>query len=536
MKIFDKYTVISEGVPAEVTISEKDEEYINTYDVKQTKIQKATEKVLGYLKERIIDSVNIKTSEILDPREVETVRKKFIDKAEELVTRELIGTTEDEKKILVSRLAHELIGLGEIELLLADDQLEEIVINSSREPVYIYHKKYGWLKTNILVESEEQIQNYASIIGRKVGRQITNLSPLLDAHLTSGDRVNATLFPISSKGNSITIRKFAKTPWTIVSLLDPQYKTLNFDIAALLWLCLQYEMNIIVGGGTASGKTSILNALLVFTPPNQRVVSIEDTRELYLPEYLHWTPLVTRQPNPEGKGEITMLDLMVNSLRMRPDRIVLGEVRRQREAEVLFEAMHTGHAVYATVHADDADQVKNRLTSPPINLPENMLGALHLTIVQYRQRRTGIRRTFEVAEFVSRGEMVIVNKIFKWNPRQDTLDKVGEHIRLMNDLLMFSGMTSEEMLQDLEEKKRVLNYMVAHKIYNVEDVGRVVALYYRHKDRLNQIVADNSDPREILRPGALAEPVKEQEKEEKPAPVPERRPAPAVPKAKTPKK
>ncbi|MCX6777364.1 MAG: type II/IV secretion system ATPase subunit [Candidatus Micrarchaeota archaeon] len=245
------------------------------------------------------------------------------------------------------------------------------MVNSAKEPLWVYHAKYGWLKSNFKFESEEQIANYASIIARKVGRQISTLAPLLDAHLGGGERANATLFPISTKGNGITIRKFSKNPWTMVRLLKG--KLLSVEAAALLWLCMQYEMNIIVGGGTASGKTSILNALLIFTPPNQRVISIEDTRELLLPDFLQWTPLVTRLPNPEGKGEVTMLDLMVNSLRMRPDRIVLGEIRRQREAEVLFEAMHTGHAVYATLHADNAEQVKNRMSTPPINLPESML-------------------------------------------------------------------------------------------------------------------------------------------------------------------
>ena len=501
MKVLDKYTIVSENVPAEVTIVEKLDEYVNTYELKQVKLYKATEVVLSYLKEKIISSVNIKISEILDPREIETVRRKFIAKAEELVAQEIGGVSEEEKRILVGKLAHELLGLGNVELLLADQQLEEIVINSSREPVWVYHKKWGWLKTNLEIASEEQILNYAAIIGRKVGRQITNLNPLMDAHLTTGDRVNAVLFPISTRGNCITIRKFAKSPWTMVRMMEPSVNTVSPDIAALLWLSVQYEMNMLISGGTGSGKTSFLNALLVFTPPNQRIVSIEDTRELYLPEYLNWTPLVTRQPNPEGKGEVSMLELMVNSLRMRPDRIVLGEMRRQREAEVLFEAMHTGHAVYATVHADDAAQTKKRLTTPPINLPESVLEALHLIVVQYRQRRTGIRRVFEIAEIVPTMEGVGINKVFKWIPRDDEIRKVGEYVRLLDQFQLYTGMTPEEISADLQEKRKVLIYLREKGIYDVDDVGRVVAFYYRRKDKLLELIEKKAEPSKIFEKG-----------------------------------
>lgn len=171
-------------------------------------------------------------------------------------------------------------------------------------------------------------------------------------------------------------------------------KTCNIEIAALLWLAIGYEMNVLISGGTGSGKTSFLNACMPFIPPNQRVISIEDTRELMLPEFLYWTPLVTRTPNAEGKGEVSMLDLLVNSLRMRPDRIILGEMRKQQEAMVLFEAMHTGHSVYATVHADTSAETISRLVNPPLNVPPNLLKSVNLNVVMFRDRRKGIRRIF----------------------------------------------------------------------------------------------------------------------------------------------
>jgi flagellar protein FlaI len=507
MKILDTYKYERDNVPVEVKIVSRDDEYVNTYEISKAKFQEATSKVMEHIKEKIIEEVNVRPTEAHDAETMSKLREAFMAKANEIVKRELVDMSEQTRKIVVGTLAHELIGLGEMELILADENLEEIVVNTSREPLWVYHKKHGWLKTNFFIQKEEQIMNYASIMGRRVGRQITNLNPLLDAHLEGGDRANATLFPISTKGNSITIRKFAKSPWTITRMLTPEANVMSIDVAAMLWLCIHYEMNILIAGGTASGKTSILNALLVFTPPNQRVISIEDTRELYLPDFLHWLPMVTRLPNPEGKGEVSMLDLMVNSLRMRPDRIVLGEIRRQREAEVLFEAMHTGHSVLATLHADSAEQAKSRMTTPPINLPESMLEAVHMILVQYRQRRTGVRRTLELAEIVPYKSLVSVNKVYHWNSHDDTMEKVGDYMRVINDIMMFSGMTEKEVKQDLEERRKILEYMVANKIFDVNEVGRVSALFYRNKELLVEAIAKKMKPADLLKlqPGGKVE-------------------------------
>ncbi|MEM3030481.1 MAG: ATPase, T2SS/T4P/T4SS family [Candidatus Micrarchaeia archaeon] len=497
-RIIEKYRVNADGIPVEITIADREDELVTTYEVAPVKLQKPTEVVLEHIKERIIEDVNLKASEMLDIRAAESMKKKFLAKANELVEREVMNITDETRSVLVGKLTHDLIGLGDIELLLADENLEEIVVNSSAEPLWVYHKRHGWLKTNFFLKSEEQIQNYASIIGRRVGKQVTNLSPILDAHLTTGDRANATLFPIATKGNAITIRKFAKTPWTAANLIYPM-KTINYEVAALLWLCVQYEMNIIFAGGTASGKTSLLNAALVFVPPNQRIVSIEETRELYLPAFLHWTPMVTRSPNPEGKGEVTMLDLMVNSLRMRPDRIVVGEIRRQHEAEVLFEAMHTGHSVYSTIHADNAEQMINRMTTPPINLPESMLGAVHLVFVQYRQRRTGIRRTLEVAELLPGEKEVRLNRVWRWNAKKDDVERAGNYVRLLTELELYTGMNEKEINEDLREKEEILAYMVKNRIYDIDEVGRIAATYYRNRDAVVDAVQKKKGPEVLLR-------------------------------------
>jgi archaeal flagellar protein FlaI len=376
--------------------------------------------------------------------------------------------------------------MGSVEILMDDHNLEEIAINSADEPVWVYHKKFGWLKTNIQLSSEDQTRHYSTMIGRRVGRQISILEPLMDAHLKGGDRVNATLEPISERGNTITLRKFASKPWTITDFI--REGAISTDAASLIWLGTQFELSTLIAGGTASGKTSMLNTVANFFPPNQRIISIEDTREIQLPRFLHWIPMITRIPNPEGKGEVSMLDLLVNSLRMRPDRILVGEIRRKKEAEVLFEAIHTGHSVYATVHANNAEETVTRLTNAPIEIPKSMLPAISMIIVQYRNRRTGVRKTFEIAEILPDASP---NVLMKLDVRKGTFKKASNSRALIPTIEMFTGYTKNELTRSIREKEMVLKWMVKHNINTVDTVGRTMAEYYTDKDNLMSHVRRN---------------------------------------------
>ncbi len=495
----NQYIVNADGVPARIRIVyEKD--YVPHYILDRPKIEEATEALLEEIKASLVKEVSISIKEYVDAKELETVKEKFIKKADESIRNFLPNLGESQRRILIGNLIHEMLGLGDLEILLNDPNLEEVVINCSSEPVWVYHKKLGWLKTNIQMKSESEIYNYSSIIGRRVGRQISNLNPLLDAHLPSGDRTNATIFPISTKGNTLTIRKFARSPWTITDFI--KNKTINPEVAALIWLCIQYELNVLISGGTGAGKTSLLNVLMPFIPPNQRIVSIEDTREIQLPDFLHWVPLTTRQQNPEGKGKVSMLDLLVNSLRMRPDRIIVGEIRRKRQAEVLFEAMHTGHSVYSTLHADTAQQTIRRLINPPIDVPVSMIDAVDLNIVMFRDRRRNIRRVMEVAEILPefRGpeSEANANIIYRWHPKTDTLKKEGRSVKIFMQLELHTGLSPEEVQEDVKEKVKILNWAVKHDIREINQVGKIIAEYYRDKNLVLDLIEKKKPPEKIL--------------------------------------
>ncbi len=495
-KLLKEYEVESEGIKFPVKIVYRQGDYVRGYLLDIPEYGAGTKALLENLKRELITDSSIKAEKFLDPKFIELLKEQFRAKAETILKKELGHEDQFTKDSIIGILLNEMLGLGKIEFLLSDGNLEEIVVNNAAEPVWVYHKEFGWLKTNVMLDNEEQIQNYANIMARRGGKQITILNPLLDTHLITGDRANATLFPISGKGNTITIRRFRRDPWTVTDLINN--RTTTSEVMALIWLAMQFELNMILSGGTASGKTSFLNVCLPFVQANHRVITIEDTRELILPDFLHWVPMTTREPNAEGRGGVNMLDLLVNSLRQRPDRIIIGETRRQSEAEVMFEAMHTGHSVYTTFHANTAEETIRRFTNPPINIPPTVLDSVHLNVVMFRNRRLGVRRVLQVSEFIpeKRGneETLKANTLYRWRAGNDSIGKDSESIRLYDELSMHTGLTYDEINKELIGKKKVLEWLVKNELRSINDVGKVMAKYYIEQNEVMKFVEQNKRP------------------------------------------
>ena len=473
--LIDSYELSVNDIVIEISIYSDENEPVPIYSISITNISETTRIILEKIREEFV-SQEMKTFGEEGAFESSNIQNQFKKSILVLLRKYFPTANQKTMDMLINYILQQNIGLGNIDVLLKDKNLEEIVINNANEPIWVYHRKYGWLKTNIVVPNESRIRYYSTIIGRDIGKEITTLNPLMDAHLKTGDRVNATLSPISSKGNTITIRKFAVKPWTITDFIKE--KTLTYEAAALIWMAVQNELSIIITGGTASGKTSMLNVVANFFPPNQRILSLEDTRELMLPSVLHWVPLETRLPNPEGKGGITMLDLIVNSLRMRPDRIIVGEIRRRREAEVLFEAMHTGHSVYGTLHANNVRETINRLTQPPIELPKQILSALSLIVVQHINRRDGKRRTLQIGEIMHEGD---VKPIMQLNVMKDTLEKINEPTTIFETLNLYTGLSKEDIEKDINEKTEILKWLVQNNINDIDKIGMIISKYYSKK-------------------------------------------------------
>jgi archaeal flagellar protein FlaI len=481
-QVLEKYGLDAHGMPVDIEIVLTDD-YVPQYKVTIPGLGAATKLLLMSLRGELVAMVAVDTSKIQDKKYLSELNRRYIESSSLLIDKYLPGTANETKELLIAYIVNMMLGLGDLEVPLADENLEEITVNGAEDDIWVFHKKYEWCRTNIKPANEEMIYDQAEVIGRRVGREINNLAPLMDAELSDGSRVNATLYPVSQNGNTITIRKFSKNPWTMPAMIKNH--TVNPELAALIWLCIQNEISILVSGGTASGKTSMLNAASIFFPPNRRIISIEETRELTLPSFLQWLTMVTRAANPEGKGKVTLYDLMINALRQRPDMILVGEIRLKSDAETLFEAIHTGHAVYGTVHADNAQDTIIRMTNPPIDIPKIMMNAIGGIIVSFRHRTKGIRRILEYAEILRTGD---ANVLYKWNMRNDVLTQISEMTRLADTLSLYAGYNTKEIADDIEEKVSILNWMVKNDVVLVDDAGTVIANYYKNKSKVLDIV------------------------------------------------
>ncbi len=394
---------------------------------------------------------------------------------------------------LARKLFQDLVGYGEIDPLIRDDNLEEIMIIGINKPVFVYHREYGMMKTNITFKDSGELMNLIDSIARQINRRIDQESPILDGRLLDGSRVNATIPPISADGPSMTIRKFKKDPLTIIDLINS--KTISVELAAFFWMCFDglgvKSANAIISGGTSSGKTTTLNALSSFINPKERIITIEDTLELQIP-HEHVIRMETRPPNVENKGELTMNDLVKNSLRQRPDRIIVGEVRGS-EAITLFTALNTGHSGFGTLHANDARETITRLTNKPMSVPKIMISAIDFIIMQnriYKPNGVSFRRISEVAEVSGIEEGVVqLNKIFEWDPQSDTIKNVGITSKTLTEIAKVSGNSINSIYDEIKNREVVLQHMVNQNIRSIKDVGAVLEMYYLDPHKvLNRIL------------------------------------------------
>ena len=394
---------------------------------------------------------------------------------------------------LSRKLLRDIIGYGKIDSLIQDDELEEIMIIGINKPVYVYHRKHGMMKTNIRYDDEQELTDLIDSMARQINRRIDKESPILDGRLRDGSRINATIPPVSADGPSLTIRKFKKDPLTIIDLINS--KTLSLELAAFLWLCFDglgvRSANAIISGGTSSGKTTTLNALASFINPKERIITIEDTLELQIP-HEHVIRMETRPSNVENKGELTMNDLVKNSLRQRPDRIIVGEVRAE-EAITLFTALNTGHAGFGTLHSNSARETITRLTTNPMSVPKIMIQAIDFIIMQkriYTPSGVSYRRISEVAEVVGSEEGVIqLNKIFEWNPETDSIENVSISSKTLTQIANLSGKSLYEINKEIENRELLLKHMVNQNIHRENEVNTILEMYYANPQKvLNRIL------------------------------------------------
>ena len=464
---------------------------IQTYEVFKQKYTPQEEVLLSEIRENLVD-LAISTGENfhLDDNKLLNDIKNFLISRLSFES----GTVSNEYiDSLSQKLLQDIAGYGQIDPLIHDDDLEEIMVIGINKPVFVYHRKYGMMKTNIVFKDEEELTDLIDVMARQINRRIDQESPILDGRLMDGSRINATIPPVSADGPSLTIRKFKKDPLTIVDLI--KFNTISIELAAFFWLCFDglgvKSANAIISGGTSSGKTTTLNALTSLINPKERIITIEDTLELQIP-HEHVIRMETRPSNTENRGELTMNDLVKNSLRQRPDRIIVGEVRAS-EAITLFTALNTGHSGFGTLHSNDARETITRLTNEPMSVPEIMITAIDFIIMQnriYRPDGVSYRRISEVAEIVGIEEGTVqLNKIFEWNPETDKIENVSVASKTLTEIAKLSGRTLNDLYTEIGNRQLVLEHMINQDIRSVEGVQAMLELYYKNPQNvLNQII------------------------------------------------
>jgi len=482
-----------------------DHQYL--YEVIEPELSDREQKILDFMQETIVDVIEVGLSKLTE----EEAEEMLVDLVDEVIEDYSIEVSQDTRLRLTYYLVRDFLGFGKLDVIMRDPMIEDISCDGVDIPIFLYHRKYESMQSTVVFDDPENLDAFVIKLAQRSGKHISIADPLLDARLPDGSRLNATLSDeVTTKGSTFTIRKFRDEPFTPTDLI--KFGTLNPKMLAYYWLAIQHGASMIVAGGTASGKTTMLNAVMLFIPPQMKIVSIEDTRELNLP-HPNWIPGTTRSGfgsrDEHGRqaGEINMFELLKAALRQRPEYITVGEVRGE-EATVLFQAMATGHAAYGTMHADSVTSVIHRLEGEPINIPRPLLEALDIVTIQIQTRTGGqrVRRTQQIVEIVGMDpntKELLTNEVFNWDPADDTFEHSGISY-VLERIQKEENLTEQELQKEVENRTLIIEWMQQQDVRDYVDVAKVVQSYYTEpeetvrKIRLDLGIEAPEDPEEVV--------------------------------------
>jgi flagellar protein FlaI len=389
-------------------------------------------------------------------------------------------------------LARDFTGYERIDGIKHDINVEDISCDGYDSPVFVYHTDYEQLITNV-THGTETLDDFVVKLAQRSGKGISKRQPQVDATLPDGSRAQLTLgTEVSDHGTNYTIRQFKDVPFTPVDLIN--WKTFSLEEMAFLWLCIENDKSLLFAGGTASGKTTSLNAVSLFIPSNTKIVSIEDTREVELPQR-NWIASVTRPSfGQDEAGDIDEFDLLEAALRQRPDYIIMGEVRGE-EGRTLFQVMSTGHTTYTTFHADNVSEVIKRFTTEPINVSKTLFTALDLVSIQASTRVRGkkVRRSRNITEirrYDAENDEINVNDVFQWRPETDTYRSTAESTTL-EEIKFDRGWSESELQSQLFERRVILAYLIENGLDTYTDVAATVQAYINDPETVMALVAND---------------------------------------------
>ena len=427
-------------------------------------------------------------------------KEKFLETTiEQVISDNHIYFEEESKDTIFYHIFRDFLGYGRIDILMHDDGIEDISCDGPDTPIFIHHRKYEAIETNIFFDSELELNSFLVRLCQVSGKQISIFSPIVDGKLPDGSRLQATLARTITKGSTFTIRKFKEVPLTPIDLIE--YKSMSTEMAAYFWMAIEDGASVLFCGGTASGKTTALNALMLFIPSSHKIISIEDTREVNIP-HKNWIAGTTRKGFATGDEsktgtDIDRFDLIRAALRQRPRVIIVGEVRG-KEAYSLFQAMATGHTAYATVHASTIHTLIQRLENPPIELPRALLTSLDIIVFQNAVDIGGkmVRRMTSVPEIIKLDtdtNQLIFMAPYTWiSKTDDRFDSSGSS-KIFNRIKQQNDWTDEQLEQELNNRILILELMRKKNIRSYKKFGSIIAEYKKFPERILELVKRDTE-------------------------------------------
>ena len=457
------------------------------YEIIEPTLQKDEEKYLHEMKNFLMDEVDVNLKDIENKEKAENYLRQ---KIKDLIKKYRIKIPKEPVDKLTYYIIRDFIGYGKIDPLMRDPLIEDISTDGVNIPIYVWHRLYESLPTNIMFTHAAELDSFVVRLSYLAGKNISIAAPILDASLPDGSRIQLTYGrEVTRRGSTFTIRRFRADPLTISDMIA--FNTLSSEMAAYLWYLIEHRASVLVAGGVASGKTTMLNCLSMFIKPEMKIVSVEDTQEINLP-HENWIPSVVRagfKGEDNQSSTITLFDLLKAAVRQRPDYIIVGEVRGH-EAYTLFQAMATGHLGMCTIHAESAEAVINRLESEPMNIPKPLIAMTDVILVMERTEVDGrparrVSDATEVKGFEARNKEVLTEEVFHWNPKFDKFATSGNSA-LLEKHMKKTSLTDEDIKRELKARKIVLEWMVKQGIRRHNEVAKVIREYNANPNRVFQ--------------------------------------------------
>ena len=451
-----------------------------TYSVREPVLTEKDVSDLQRLKAILNQVLQLKPTDLLSKQ---AAGQYLVKKCNEVFNNYNFDIDPETKSKLLYYVVRDNLGFGKIDAFMHDPLIEDISCDGVNVPMFIWHRKFESIPTNIRFETAAELDTYALRLAYLCGSHVSIAQPLLDASLPDGSRINLTYgSEVTRRGSTFTIRKFKLDPFTVTDLVS--FKSLSAEMAAFFWYAVENRVSILVAGGIAAGKTTLLNCLSMFIKPDLKVVSIEDTPELNLP-HENWIPATTRSHFglSTENADVSLFDLLKASLRQRPDYIIVGEIRGT-EAYTLFQAVSTGHLGMSTVHAESVESTVYRLESAPMNIPRTLIAGIDIILIQKRVEIQGkpTRKTIATAEIVGldpRSGEILTNEVYRYNASTDIFDYTGRSY-ILEKIAEKTGISSEQASEEIQRRAKVIEWMVKKNMRNYKEVSNIIRGYLQN--------------------------------------------------------